>query len=269
MESVSNDTSEVVEFFEPTSEKIDLWNGRTVTAFPSNHFYKSTISFDFWKMLREFPSRKHHDFNCNVCKIPLVDFFRCYRVEPLDEGCSGYEEGWQLELERAKTVSALFGRTCKNCINTPNEKNIFGTSRLNSSIENYSVPIGLTHEDVAGQDLSEPPELLEVPTFSQRLKNFVDSSGQDLKDINEALISGLFRSFGVVRDSVDFFVVVGDFLKEKVGITKDKERKLLYGGDLEEEAIKCLKEVSKPSNLESFRKIFPTGREIQKASATI
>lgn len=265
LESKENEAtqSNYVGFDSPIGGGKMLWMGREVQVFPCDPFYRSVNASDFWKILKEAPRKKPHIYNCNVCNTPLVDFFKFYKIEPLDLGCLDYEEDWERELERAKIVSAVFGRTCKNCISTNQKEKIFGT-RPYYSVENYSVPIGLTHENK--DSLDALPTLIKSPSFSHRLRTFVDNSGQDLEDINEALIAGLFRSFGIVRDSVDFFVAVGNLLKEKVGITKDKENRLSYGGDLEEDAIKCMKEVSKPSNLEAFRKIFPTGREIQKAA---
>lgn len=238
---------------EPTTcgEKITLWNGREVTAFPADPFYKSVKSNYFCNMLMEKPRNKPRLYTCNFCKSGLVDYFDRYTKEPPDEAPG-----------RPQIVAAVFNRTCKNCFNTIHASKIF----TGAAMEHYSVPIGLAVENNEKKDLEDPLPLIEPTSFSDRLRTFVDNSGQDLEDINEALIAGMFRSFGIVRDSVDFFVAVGNFLKEKVGITKNKEIGLLYGGDLEEDAQKSLKEVSKPSNLEAFRKIFPTGREIQQAA---
>jgi len=267
LESKENETTQSnCAGFEPLSSvgKM-LWMGREVQLFPCDPFYRSVNAFDFWKMLREVPKKKPHVYNCNVCNSPLVDFFKCYKIEPLDEGCLDYEEDWQREIDRAKIVSAVFGRTCKNCISTNQKEKIF-VAYPYYSVENYSIPIGLTDETNDTKAFHEPLPLIKPPSFSDRLITFVDNSGQDLEDINEALIAGFFRSFGIVRESVDFFVAVGNFLKEKVGITKDNENRLSCSGYLEEEARKSLKDVSKPSNLESFRKIFKTGCEIQKAA---
>lgn len=267
LESKENETtqSNCAGFEPPSSVGKILWMGREVQTFPCDPFYRSVNAFDFWKILREVPKKKPHVYNCNVCNSPLVDFFKFYKIEHLDHGCFGYKEDWQRELERAKIVSAVFGRTCKNCINTNQKEKIF-VAYPYYSVENYSIPLGLTNVNDDRKAFQELPPLIKSPSFSDRLRTFVDNTGQDLEDINEALIAGFFRSFGIVRDSVDFFVAVGTFLKEKVGITKDKENRLLYSGYLEKHAITSMKEVSKPSNLESFRKIFKTGREVQKAA---
>ena len=68
-------------------------------------------------------------------------------------------------------------------------------------------------------------------TYFQRLQLFIDNFDANLADINEALIAGFFRSLGIVRDSVDFFVAVGESLKEQLGITREKEQDF-YGGKL-------------------------------------
>ena len=92
-EAIQTESPEVhpLEFEPIPREKITIWRGREVEAFPHNPFYKSSYSIDFDKILRERPSKKPHPYFCGACRLDLVDFFSHFKVEPLDMACIDYE----------------------------------------------------------------------------------------------------------------------------------------------------------------------------------
>lgn len=167
----------------------------------------------------------------------------------------------------------IFHRTCSQCCNDKEKQDhIFENEKLcNSEYTNfkrkghvyqkYTIKIEPTEENkrhILNQPTNKPPE----NNFPRKLTSFLDNFDSALVDVNESLIAGLFRSFGVVRDSVDFFVCVADILKDKLGIN-DNNISMVNSALSDDENI--LKTLEKGSPLETFRKVFPSGMDIQKS----
>jgi hypothetical protein len=305
MESLSNDTTDTIENIEPSPiEKITLWNGREVQAFPCNKRYESSSkhenpwrfeSFPFPLKQKEtivYPNIPSEVFKCKLCDSELVDYFDGFAVNVITK--EGYVDRNEHTIDKTRHVGARFFRTCGNCCNTHVDtssfsfKGIFGEHHK-EDFQKYIVHIGYTKSPNFFSTQLENA-LKPKDTFFNRLITFIDNFDAFQVDVNDAILAGFFRSFGIVRDSVDFFTAVGEHLKEKVGIDKETEKQLLSkeiqeeDGDwndlLEEEdncleppqklglspeTIYALKDVTRASPLEIFRKIFPTGDACQKA----
>ncbi len=189
-------------------------------------------------------------------------------------------------IGKIRHVSVIFFRTCLNCYGSKKE-GIFG-KKFTHVVEKYAVHVGYTDRPYYSPPMEN--EIKPKDTYFNRLQTFIDNFDAFQVDVNEAILAGFFRSFGAIRDSVDFFTAVGEFLKEKLGVDKETEKQLLSKeiedddddwDDLFEEednylessqelglspeTIFALKDVSRASPLEMFRKIFPTGEECQKA----
>ena len=237
------------------------FGGRSVAVFPYNHSYTADYSMlPFEKLIAE-PLKEPYpnSARCRLCKADPVDYFSGIEVERLPEiDEEDYFEDDNEPINTIATIGAVFKRTCKNCLTSDDYRDIFRCRCNYGYDKTYIVPIGT-------KDLSIEPSEKKPLTLFQRFEKFIENSSADLEDINNAFIAGLLRSFGIVRDSVDFFASVGDILKQKLGIDKEKEKELCENPEISSQAIQSLKEISRPSNLELFRRMFPTGREIQEA----
>lgn len=307
MEAVNNDATESVETFEhPLGKTLTLWDGREVQILPANKRYESSNDHQNpWRFSHfPFPLKQketivtlnipNEAFKCKLCDSELVDYFGGYCVDVITK--EGYvDSNKHLHVfDKTRHVGALFFRTCGNCFDTYIDtepfsfKGIFGKHHK-EKFQRYIVHIGYTNSPYFFSTQLEK-ELNPKDTFFNRLQTFIDNFDAFQVDVNDAILAGFFRSFGTIRDSVDFFIAVGEFLKERLGVDKETEKQLLSKeveeddddwDDMFEEEDNCLespqelglssetiyalKDVTRASPLEVFRKIFPTGGECQKA----
>jgi len=260
IEGIETDNAEsFLEGFEPFGYgQTTIWCGRQVQMFPWDRRYSSAgLHKDPWRYKPCYNAFSNVEQKCKNCNSDLVDFFWGY--------------AWDyLVIEK---IGLIFFRTCGNCCFDDDSKGkIFGTKASwaeggiwfhNWIHESYIIPIDKSLGFLS--DYIKRPNT-DQKTFFQRLQVFLDNFDAGLADINDAIVAGIFRSFGVIRDSVDFFIAVGDYLKEKLGIDKEQEKKL-YGeaSKLSEETQEALRNVVRVNPLDIFRRIFPTGREVQEA----
>ena len=267
MEPVNNDTIEGVETFEDRLGKtLTLWNGREVKAFPCVETIRSAPPGEnSWRSWKSLDSMFYDPYliltKCGACDEKLVDYF--YETRSFTS-YAPYEH---------KIYGMIFHRTCSQCCNDKEKQDhIFENEKLRNSeytnfkmkghvYQKYTVKIEPTEENkrhLLNQPSNSPPK----NHFPRKLTSFLDNFDSALVDVNESLIAGLFRSFGVVRDSVDFFVCVADILKDKLGINNNNISKVNSVLSDDENILKTLE---KGSPLETFRKVFPSGMDIQKS----
>ncbi|MCB1110301.1 MAG: hypothetical protein KDK64_04915, partial [Chlamydiia bacterium] len=228
---------------------------RKYIAFPVNKSYYSETKH----------GEVYHQFHCMSCGSELTDIFDRYVIEVSPDSYYCCDEDFEEASNKLNKVGMQFIRTCIPCFYSEDCGKIFAwkskgyITYLGETRQFYVVNIGFTEKNYFLGNY-QTVSSSEGKTFHQRLGAFLDNFDAGLADINESLIAGFFRTFGVIRDSVDFFVTVGELLKQKVGLSEPKEKELFASQyKLSEETANALMHIDKVTPLEIFRRIFPTG----------
>lgn len=189
-------------------------------VFPANRDYNTKT---------QCGGETYYEFHCMSCGAELTDFFRDYIVKEPSDSCP-CEECSEAE-KRLYTVGMRFIRTCFPCFESENCGKIFGRSfygeilYLGDTFQSYDIDIGFSKKRYFSGDyqkLANP----ENKTFHQKLDGFLDNFDAGLADVNEALIAGFFKTFGIVRDSVDFFLDTQELSPIRKGIIPIEETRI-------------------------------------------
>ena len=238
--------------FEEINEKTTpIWNGRKVEILPANKSYKAMGPWDSpWKYKRDYNPNWPSKHPCNLCNHELIDFFFDYWIVTVNQ-------------QPISINGSIFYRTCQFCYNKSNCEKIFKdkcftemTDKGKVAFKKYVLP---------SQTYDIQNATVVRKSYYDKLQTFLDNFDSCQANINESLLAGFFKSFGLVRDSVDFFLAVGDHLRSKIGLDREKEKKLLSkNSGLSPETIEALKDVPRYSPLEMFQEVFPTGEQSQR-----